>query len=384
MIKFVLKIGFASSVLIAIYHLSKARKKSIKKGLTDLIGNTPLCRINSLSEFSGCEILAKVEFMNVAGSPKDRVALSIIESAEKNGKIKPFTGCTIFEGTVGSTGISLATIAKSRGYDCHIIMPDDVAKEKSDLLIKLGATVERVSPCSIIDPNHFVNIARKKAEEMNKLANDTNSGKFGYFCDQFETSANVNAHYKTTGPEIYKQTGGELDAVVMGAGTGGTISGISLYLKQRLPNLRVVLADPQGSGLLNKVKYGVMFNIADAEGSRRRHQIDTIVEGIGLKRLTKNFDIALKSKIIDDAIHVTDQEAVDMSRYIMKNDGFFIGSSSAVNCVAAVRLAKILGPGHTIVTILCDSGDRHLTKFWNDEFLQKRGLLPKATELEFI
>ncbi|EUC48785.1 hypothetical protein COCMIDRAFT_86538 [Bipolaris oryzae ATCC 44560] len=333
---------------------------SIKEGIEGCIGNTPLIKIKSLSEYTGCDILAKAEFLNGAGnSPKDRVALSIIEMAEQKGLLIPHSGDTIYEGTVGSTGISLAAICRARGYKAHICMPNDMAIEKSDLLLKLGAEVEKVRPAPIVDQKQFVNLARSRAEEH--TASAEKSGR-GLFADQFETEANWRAHFTGTGPEIYEQTGHRLDAFVSGAGTGGTISGVAMFLKSKLPNLKVVLADPPGSGLFNRVKYGVMFDPKEREGTRRRHQVDTIVEGIGINRVTHNFDVG--RELIDDAIRVTDEQAISMARWLVEHDGIFVGSSSAVNCVAAAKLAKSLGPGHRIVTILCDSGARHLSKFW--------------------
>jgi len=184
----------------------------------------------------------------------------------------------------------------------------------------------------------------------------------GIFADQFENEANWRAHFEGTGPEIFTQTSGRMDAFVAGAGTGGTISGVAMYLKPKLPSLKVVLADPEGSGLFNRVKYGVMFDPREREGTRRRHQVDTIVEGIGINRVTQNFEVG--RQLIDDAIRVTDAQAMGMARWLVERDGIFIGSSSAVNCVAATKLALEMGPGHRIVTILCDSGARHLSKFW--------------------
>ncbi|KAI4631641.1 uncharacterized protein J4E87_002347 [Alternaria ethzedia] len=335
---------------------------NIKEGIEGCIGDTPLIKIKSLSEFTGCDILAKAEFLNGAGnSPKDRVALSIIEMAEEKGLLIPHSGDTIYEGTVGSTGISLAAICRARGYKAHICMPNDMAIEKSDLLLKLGAEVERVRPAPIVDQKQFVNLARSRAEEH--TASSEKPGR-GLFADQFETEANWRAHFTGTGPEIYEQTGRRVDAFVSGAGTGGTISGVALFLKSKLPDIRVVLADPPGSGLFNRVKYGVMFDPKEREGTRRRHQVDTIVEGIGINRVTHNFDVG--RELIDDAIRVNDDQAISMARWLVEHDGIFVGSSSAVNCVAATKLAKTLGPGHRIVTILCDSGARHLSKFWKN------------------
>ncbi|PNS18020.1 Cysteine synthase 2 [Sphaceloma murrayae] len=339
---------------------STTREVDIKEGIESTIGNTPLIRIKSLSDFTGCEILAKAEFLNGAGnSPKDRVALNMIQTAEEQGLLVPGRGDCIYEGTVGSTGISLAAIARARGYRAHICMPSDQSPEKSSLLLKLGATVERVPPVSIVSPSQFVNLARARAAEH--TASPTTPGN-GFFADQFENPANYLAHLATTGPEIHAQCAGGLDAFVAGAGTGGTISGVAMYLKPRVGGLKVVLADPQGSGLYHKVKHGVMFSGTEREGTRRRHQVDSIVEGIGVNRITANFAVGME--LVDDAVRVGDAQALGMARWLVERDGIFVGSSSAVNCVAAVKVAKQLGPGHRIVTILCDSGNRHLSKFW--------------------
>jgi cysteine synthase len=279
-------------------------------------------------------------------------------------------------------------------------MPSDQATEKSDLLLKLGAVVDRVPPAPIIEPDNFVNRARALAQARN-LASEKSSipssalktnaspagtsastSNRGFFTDQFENSANWMAHFRGTGPEIFAQCNGRLDAFVAGAGTGGTISGVALFLKPKIPNLSVVLADPQGSGLYNRVRHGVMFDIKEREGTRRRRQVDSIVEGIGINRITANFDAG--SELIDDAVRVTDAQALAMARWLVEKDGIFVGSSSAVNCkplayrsisekwlnivaiigFAAVKTALKLGPGHRIVTVLTDSGTRHLSRFW--------------------
>lgn len=333
-----------------------------EKGIESTVGNTPLFEIKSLSDATGCVILAKAEYMNGAGgSPKDRVALSIIKRGEEAGHLRPHQGDVIYEGTSGSTGISLATLCRAKSYGAHIFMPSDQAIEKSELLLKLGAVVERVPPAPIVDQEHFVNRARVAANEH--TADSQRPGR-GFFANQFETEANWRAHYEGTGPEIFRQTGGKVDAFVAGAGTGGTISGVALFLKSRLPKVRIVLADPQGSGLYNKIKHGVMFHSKEREGMRRRQQVDTVVEGIGLTRSTANFDVG--QHLIDDAIRVTDDQAMMMARWLVEKDGIFVGSSSAVNCVAATLLARQLGPGHRIITVLCDSGSRHLSKFWKE------------------
>lgn len=382
------------------------RDSNKKKGLIAAIGNTPLIRINSLSDATGCEILGKAEFLNPGGSVKDRVAVKIIEEALDSGVL--VQGGMVTEGSAGSTAISLATVAPAFGCKCHVVIPDDAAIEKSQILEALGATVERVRPVSITHKDHFVNIARRRASEANKLAANqrevnkmevggspySNGDTFkegacvslstdykgGFFADQFENLANFRAHYEGTGPEIWGQTGGNLDAFVAAAGTGGTVAGISRFLKEKDPNIKCFLIDPPGSGLFNKVIRGVMYTKEEAEGKRLKNPFDTITEGIGINRLTKNFMLAE----LDGAYRGTDKEAVEMSRFLLKNDGLFIGSSSAMNCVGAVKLARLLGPGHTIVTILCDSGMRHLSKFYNPQYLAAHGLTPTASGLEFL
>ena len=302
------------------------------EGIESTIGNTPLFVIKSLSEVTGCTIMGKAEYTNGAGgSPKDRVALSIIRKAEEDGLLTPHSGDTIYEGTVGSTGISLATLCRARGYLAHICMPSDQAMEKSNLLLKLGAVVERVKPAPIVDQEHFVNRARNLAAEH--TANPAKRGR-GFFANQFETEANWRAHYEGTGSEIYEQTNGDIDAFVAGAGTGGTLSGVALFIKSRKPDVSIVLADPPGSGLYNKIKHGVLFHPQEREGTRRRHQVDTIVEGIGLSRSTANFEVG--KELIDDAVKVTDAQAMAMARWLVERDGIFVGSSSAVNCRSQV------------------------------------------------
>ncbi|KAM3743987.1 hypothetical protein ACB098_06G017700 [Castanea mollissima] len=387
--------------------LLKKKKKKPRNGLIDAIGNTPLIRINSLSDATGCEILGKCEFMNPGGSVKDRVAVKIIEEALESGKLAQ--GGVVTEGSAGSTAISLATVAPAYGCKCHVVIPDDAAIEKSQIIESLGATVERVRPVSITHRDHFVNIARRRALEANEAASkhrkadqmngesleqtiDCTTGgekqslalphncKGGFFADQFENLANFRAHYEGTGPEIWDQTGGSLDAFVAAAGTGGTVAGVSRFLQEKNPNIKCFLIDPPGSGLFNKVTRGVMYTREEAEGQRLKNPFDTITEGIGINRLTQNFMMAK----LDGAVRGTDLEAVEMSRFLLKNDGLFLGSSSAMNCVGAVRVAQSIGPGHTIVTILCDSGMRHLSKFCNAEYLSQHGLTPKAIGLEFL
>ncbi|KAK9268471.1 hypothetical protein L1049_000222 [Liquidambar formosana] len=352
-------------------------------------------------------ILGKAEFLNPGGSVKDRVAVKIIEEALESGQLAQ--GGVVTEGSAGSTAISLATVAPAYGCKCHVVIPDDVAIEKSQILEALGATVERVRPVSITHKDHYVNVARRRALEAKELASKnrkvdqmdakdlvqvngfTSEGdeqnsvfssdcKGGFFADQFENLANFRAHYEGTGSEIWEQTGGKLHAFVAAAGTGGTVAGVSRFLQEKDPNIKCFLIDPPGSGLFNKVTRGVMYTKEEAEGRRLKNPFDTITEGIGINRLTQNFMMAE----LDGAFRGTDKEAVEMSRFLLKNDGLFVGSSSAMNCVGAVRVAQSIGSGHTIVTILCDSGMRHLSKFYDAQYLAQHGLTPTATGLEFL
>ncbi|CAN8321935.1 unnamed protein product [Cochlearia groenlandica] len=399
-------IAAATIVILSYCYLGFSDKKKRKKdkvgkrnGVVDAIGNTPLIRINSLSEATGCEILGKCEFLNPGGSVKDRVAAKIIQEALESGKL--FLGGIVTEGSAGSTAISLATVAPAYGCKCHVVIPDDAAIEKSQILEALGATVERVRPVSITHKDHYVNIARRRADEANELAtkgrqkektngftveekeepslfSDSITG--GFFADQFENLANYRAHYEGTGPEIWKQTHGNIDAFVAAAGTGGTLAGVSRFLQDKNEGVKCFLIDPPGSGLYNKVTRGVMYTREEAEGRRLKNPFDTITEGIGINRLTQNFLMAK----LDGGFRGTDKEAVEMSRFLLKKDGLFVGSSSAMNCVGAVKVAQTLGPGHTIVTILCDSGMRHLSKFHDPKYLTLYGLSPNAIGLEFM
>lgn len=353
-------IGILVKQLADYYKKEKLTKlPPTSRGIESLVGNTPLIEIKSLSKLTNCKIYAKLELNNPAGSAKDRVALAIIRANEKEGKLVPNNGDIIFEGTSGSTGISFALLSNALGYDTHICLPDDTAEEKVRLLESLGATIEPVRPASIVDPEQYVNAARSRAAAINSQSN----GKHAIFADQFENDFNWRVHYETTGPEIYTQLQGNIDCFINGSGTGGTIAGVGKYLKQR-KSLKVVLADPQGSGLANRINFGVMYDNVEKEGTRRRHQVDTIVEGIGLNRLTWNFKQA--EPFIDKAIKVLDSQAIKMAKFLCVNDGLFWGSSAAINCVAAVKMALELGPGHNIVVIACDSGSRHLSKFWKE------------------
>ncbi|ACO61037.1 predicted protein [Micromonas commoda] len=326
------------------------------------IGNTPLIRVNSLSAATGCDVMIKCEFANPGGSVKDRVALRIITEALDSGEL--VEGGTVTEGTAGSTGVSLAMVARALGCNAHLALPDDAAMEKPRLMESFGATVERVRPVSITHKDHFVNVARRRAEELC----ESDGRGAGYFADQFENTANFRAHLEGTGPEIWRH-GRRLDAFICACGTGGTLAGIARYLKSKDEGIECHLVDPQGSSLYNKVKRGVLYNRVEAEGKRLRNPFDTITEGVGINRLT-------------------DREAVEMSRYLARRDGLFLGSSSCVNIVGAAKLARQLGPGHRVVTIACDSGVRHLTKFWSGEYVASHGLTPtkytKDDPFEFL
>lgn len=350
------------------------KKENDKPTFESLVGNTPLVRLNGLSKLLGCEVYGKAEFLNPGGSVKDRVALSIVKSVLKNGQMK-----RIYEGSSGSTGISLTMASVAFGLECVVFMPDDQAKEKRDLITALGGTVRLVRPMSIIDPQHMC-----KAAERDALQDPD-----GVYANQFENKLNFRTHYESTGVEILNQTERKVNVFVASAGTGGTISGVAARLKVELgkQRVKVILADPQGSALVNKVNEGVLFNVKDKEGHRVKHPFDTVTEGIGLNRLTDNFRIGVP--FIDRGFTVTDEEAVKMSRYLLHQEGLFLGSSSAVNCACIVKAFKagIIKKGDCVVTILCDSGNRHVSKFWSPEYLTTLGLnfpTPQNSPLEFI
>ncbi len=323
----------------------------IKNSFVGTIGNTPLIRLNSFSKETGCEILGKAEFLNPGGSVKDRAALYIIKDAEEKGLLKP--GGTVVEGTAGNTGIGLAHICNAKGYKCLIIIPETQSKEKIELLRTLGAEVRTVPAVPYRDPNNYVKLSGRVASEMENAI----------WANQFDNLANRIAHYETTGPEIWQQTDGKVDAWVAATGTGGTFAGVSLFLKEKNPNVKTVLADPMGSGLYSYVKTGE----AKSEGN-------SITEGIGNSRVTAN----MENVPIDDAIQINDVEAVRVVYQLLEKDGLFMGGSVGINVGAAVALAKEMGPGHTIVTVLCDGGARYQSKLFNKEWLAERGLLPSC------
>ena len=353
---------------------------SIHSSVLDSIGNTPLVKVLSLSEMTKCEIYAKCEFYNPGGSVKDRVALQIVQEAMERKKLNK--GGLVTEGTAGSTGVSLAMVASVLRLNCHVVMPDDAATEKSAQVLAYGATVERVRPVSITHADHFVNVAKRRAEESNEQFGEGS----GYFADQFENLANFRAHYNGTGKEIYEQmidNEKKLDAFVCATGTGGTLAGVATYLQKMQPSIKCFAADPQGSGVFNKVTRGVMFSNVEREGTRKRNPYDTITEGVGINRITKNNALVLEPQTgssvkLYGAYRVTDAQAVAMSRWLCARDGLFIGSSSAVNLVSALMCARELGEGKVIVTIACDAGLRHMSKFWNDEVIARHDSLADA------
>ncbi len=322
----------------------------IKSGFVGTIGNTPLIRLNSFSDETGCEILGKAEFLNPGGSVKDRAALYIIKDAEEKGLLKP--GGTVVEGTAGNTGIGLAHICNAKGYKCLIVIPETQSKEKMEALRTLGAEVRPVPAVPYKDPNNYVKLSGRLASEMENAV----------WANQFDNLANRLAHYETTGPEIWAQTEGKVDAWVAATGTGGTFAGVSLFLKEKNPQIRTVVADPMGSGLYSYVKTGEINMVGNS-----------ITEGIGNSRITAN----MEGVPIDDAIQVDDQEAVRVIYQLLRKDGLFMGGSVGINVGAAVALAKEMGPGHTIVTVLCDGGARYQSKLFNKEWLIERELWPQ-------
>ncbi|ACK73000.1 Pyridoxal-5'-phosphate-dependent protein beta subunit [Gloeothece citriformis PCC 7424] len=322
----------------------------IKDGFIGTVGNTPLIRLNSFSEETGCEILGKAEFLNPGGSVKDRAALYIIQDAEEKGLLKP--GGTVVEGTAGNTGIGLAHICNAKGYKCLIIIPDTQSQEKIDLLRTLGAEVRPVPAVPYKDPNNYVKLSGRVAQEMDNAI----------WANQFDNLANRNAHYETTGPEIWEQTGGKIDGWVAATGTGGTYAGVALFLKEKNPDIKCIVADPMGSGLYSYVKTGEISP-----------QGNSVTEGIGNSRITAN----MEGVPIDDAIQVDDHEAIRVIYQLLSQDGLFMGGSVGINVGAAVALAKEMGPGHTIVTVLCDGGARYQSRLYNQEWLSAKGLLPQ-------
>jgi cysteine synthase len=325
------------------------RNTSLYTGVEGHVGRTPLMRLRHLSELTGCEILGKAEFMNPGGSVKDRAALAIIEDAEARGALKP--GATIVEGTAGNTGIGLTIVGNAKGYRTVIVIPETQSFEKISLLRTLGAEVITVPEKPYSDPGNYNRQARRLAQENG-----------WYWANQFDNIANRTAHFKTTGPEIWEQTSGKVTGFVSSVGTGGTLAGTSMFLKQQNPQIKVACADPYGAAMYSWFKNG---DVNTKDG-------DSIAEGIGQTRVTEN----LKGIIVDDAYRVTDQLALSIVHQLMREEGIFVGLSSGINLAGAFRLAQQRGPGQVIVTLLCDSGIRYMSKIFNPEWLAARNLDP--------
>jgi cysteine synthase A len=325
--------------------------KAWQDDLAQAIGNTPLIRLRRASEATGCTILGKAEFMNPGGSVKDRAGLAIITDAEQRGALQ--AGGTIVEGTAGNTGIGLTLVGNARGYKSVIVMPETQSKEKIDFLRMIGADLRLVPAKPYRDPGNYVHFSRRLAEE---IAAETGNA---IWANQFDNLANREGHRTGTGAEIWDQTGGKIDAFTCACGTGGTLAGVSLALKARNPDIRIVLADPLGSGLYGWVKSGDL----SIEGS-------SITEGIGNSRVTAN----LVGVQVDDAERIPDDEALEHIYNVLIHEGLSVGTSAGINIAAAVRVAKAMGPGHTVVTILCDGGSRYQSKLFNVEFLRGKGL----------
>jgi len=318
----------------------------ISDGLVGAIGNTPLIRLRRASEATGCEILGKAEFMNPGGSVKDRAALAIITDAEKRGVLKP--GGVVVEGTAGNTGIGLALVGNARGYRTVIVMPETQSREKQDAIRMTGAELRLVPAKPYKDPGNYVHVSRRLAEELGAV-----------WANQFDNLANRDGHAATTGPEIFSQTDGRVDAFTCSVGSGGTLAGVALALKERKPRVRIVLADPFGSVLYSWKTLGRL----EMEGS-------SITEGIGQGRVPGN----LEGSPIDDAIRISDTEALQQVFDLMQHEGISIGGSAGINVAAAIAVAKQMGPGHTVVTMLCDGAARYASKLFNVEFLRERNL----------
>jgi cysteine synthase A len=324
----------------------------MRAGFVDAVGNTPLIRLRRISEETGCEVLGKAEFMNPGGSVKDRAARAIVLTAERNGELGP--GGTVVEGTAGNTGIGLAHVCNARGYRCVIVMPDNQSPEKYTLLETLGAEVHKVPTVPYSNPNQYQKVSQRLAASLGNAI----------WANQFDNTANRQAHIETTGPEIWEETAGRIDAFVSSAGTGGTFAGVAEYLKSRRRSIRCVLADPPGSSLYEYVRNGTL----KATGS------GSITEGIGIGRVTAN----LKDAPIDDAVHIEDPETVRFVYRLLREEGLFLGSTSGINVAAAVHVARELGPGHTVVTVLCDGGAKYQSRLFNPEWLRTKGLSAEA------
>ncbi len=324
----------------------------IRDGFVDSVGNTPLIKLRKASEQTGCTILGKAEFLNPGGSVKDRAAKYMVLDAEQRGAIEP--GGLIVEGTAGNTGIGLALVGNARGYRTLILMPDSQTQEKKDALRLCGAELREVPAVPYRNPKNYVHVAERTAAELTKTE------QHGVlYANQWDNTANREGHLLSTGPEIWEQTDGSIDAFICAVGTGGTLAGVSEYLKQQDPKIVTAVADPMGAAIFSWVKTGEL----KSEGS-------SITEGIGQGRVTGN----LEGAKIDDAFRIPDEEMMPVCFDLLLEEGLLMGGSSGINVAGAIRLAQELGPGKTIVTILCDSGSRYQSKLYNPEFLTSKGL----------
>ena len=323
-----------------------------RDGVVDAIGNTPLIRLRKVSEETGCKILGKAEFMNPGQSVKDRAALFIVKDAVAKGKLRP--GGTIVEGTAGNTGIGLAMVGNAMGFKTVIVMPETQTEEKKDAIRLMGAELIQVPAVPYRDDNNYIKYSGRLADELDaKLENGA------VWANQFDNVANRQAHIETTGPEIWRQTEGQVDGFICAVGSGGTLAGVHQYLKSRSPDIRIGLADPMGAALYHYYKHGEL----KAEGS-------SITEGIGQGRITAN----IETLEVDDAFQITDAEMLHTLYDLVVTEGLVLGGSAALNVAGAVRLARQMGPGHTIVTVLCDLGQRYQSKIFNPEFLRSKDL----------
>jgi len=323
-----------------------------RSGFVGSIGNTPLIRLDRISDLTGCEILAKAEFLNPGGSVKDRAALAIVQDAEKKGELLP--GGTIVEGTAGNTGIGLALVGNALGYRTVIVIPDTQSEEKKDMLRLCGAELREVPAVPFKNPDNYVHVAERLAKE---LADSEPNGVL--YANQWDNLSNRNGHFRSTGPEIWEQTDGKVDGFTCSIGTGGTLSGVGLFLKEKNKDVVIAAADPMGAAMYSYFKTG------ELKGSG-----GSITEGIGQGRITGNIDGAP----VDDAYQIPDEEALPLIFDLLKDEGLCLGGSSAINIAGAIRLAKDLGPGRTIVTVLCDYGTRYQSKLFNPQFLREKGL----------
>ena len=325
---------------------------TIHHNMIDAIGNTPLIKLKKVSELTGCNILGKAEFMNPGQSVKDRAALQIIRNAEAKGQLKP--GGTIVEGTAGNTGIGIALVANALGYNSVIVIPETQSQEKKDMLRLCGAELIEVPAVPYKDDNNYVKYSGRLAE---KLASKSENGAI--WANQFDNTANRDAHIMTTGPEVWSQTEGKVDGFTCAIGTGGTLAGTGMFLKEKNNDIQIAAADPMGAAMYHWYKHGEL----KSEGT-------SITEGIGQGRVTAN----LVDAPIDDAYQISDEEALPIVFDLLKHEGLCLGGSSGINIAGAMRMAENLGPGHTIVTILCDYGTRYQSKLFNSAFLKEKNL----------